>query len=1259
MREVVNNLDEQGIKSPSLEGRRFCDEVMPVLTKMDFEGPQRTLDALNAGLERAWNQPNPVSRILAKVRCELFKLAPREYSDLMGDISRSTLNHLEMHRNFESARYNPETIHRVISRWNAIVSSSDYRHLESEVSECISELLACVSLGAKTPIHGVMLRWRYRLGPSHFDGETGLNYQQLWSRAHAGRVAPFSELLEHGRKLSLIPTTECLEELEKNQFFNEVRDAWSEESRQLGRSQAMIDLHVAMGVAGVLPDGNELKKANVEVQSRSVVSLRNFQMSPWIKVRAIPNLLYRRGVLSKEQLLELRGRWQAEWARRKPSFEDKLHRLLKDSNLDTRRIADALGITKDDIYKPSLPVFRAVRYGEGSKWISLGVLAHMIVPQSSLRERLLDQKRDEIVQARRLRGSKIESPVAVERELWALKYEDLPFEKRKLQELEWGKSSDLIETEILEQTRLIGEAKAARAVASLHSRNYADSVSELFEHLLFHNGVAKLEGLLGTSQSKINAIREGLEVPSLPRLQDFADKCSITLGESFEDDWRRCSAKLGAVIAGNPLERVLAAHFSEFFETKRELFEKTNPPNRIHRITHGMLDSGTLERRYVSLILKAFDVVAHPNREKFIREVIKSGSVLGGISSWLRGQNSAAVRRLKELGSAEVFGPLTLDDLSQRTLAVNEVLRELPGVTEAELLSALRDEQDPIVSLYGRHIRKLHKLGMSERKLRYIAVGASDRERVPTGMIQQALHRKHPAPVLPLGVVTALCYRQGPALEMALDEARDAVRKVLVLEGTPTSELCIEKRLWGIRVSDISGGAKALQAEVRGDLNSSSGEVLQAVLEVRDKKLSTALKRALYVITARHSAEFLDIASQTCLDSGNEPLREAHLSFSQPRLIKAGGFQVCRDQFEVLGRLADGPTQSVLELYWNFEVASSQNYRAMPPLKRMLGTHILANHVTRGRVEGEQNKRSRDASALEAFAKRGNLRVNDIQELVERSLTTYRLNLTDWAGVIDLCEVAPREKFAQLLQMSVTEQTLSHATARWLWDNRRSRSLMEGWRGVVERASRYLARDSYPQSHLTVSLETALSEDEACVMRLVRGVSAEEIVHIGDSLDKALKRESEKTSMKTATPWFPSSLELAYSLEQRVELLASQIEAGNTVSTDVTEQLLPEIAGVIQRLTLVLGADTAWYVASLACYQDFRSALEVMVTRIDAGRVPKHSGRKHYELHRQWLLERGALGKLGAGSMGLYFGEPFVLPGSISGSSKASRYSGA
>jgi hypothetical protein len=172
-------------------------------------------------------------------------------------------------------------------------------------------------------------------------------------------------------------------------------------------------------------------------------------------------------------------------------------------------------------------------------------------------------------------------------------------------------------------------------------------------------------------------------------------------------------------------------------------------------------------------------------------------------------------------------------------------------------------------------------------------------------------------------------------------------------------------------------------------------------------------------------------------------------------------------------------------------------------------------------------------------------------------------------------------------------------------------------------------------------------------------VSAEEIVHIGDSLEKALKRETEKTSMKTTTPWSPSPLELAYSFEQRVELLASQIEAGNTVSTDVTEQLLPEIVGVIQRLTLVLGADTAWYVASLACYQDFRGALEVMVKRIDAGKVPKHNGRKHYELHRQWLRERGALGKLGSESMGLYFGERFAPSGSVSRTGKASRYSDA
>lgn len=1237
------------------EVSRFQNETIPVISREEFVGDQRTLDALNAGLKRAWTQSNPVSRILAKVRCEIFQLAPREYAERMGDLSPSTLKHLEMHRDFASARYNPETIHRIISAWEAMASSGEYNHVEARVLESISELLSCLSSSAKTPIHGVLLRWRYRVGPSQFDSVTGLNYKQLWSRANAGMVPSFSELLDYGQRLSLIPLKESVAELEKNQFFAEVREAWTQESLRLGRERPLIDLHVAMGVGKLSLDIEALKEVGIKIQSRNVDQLRSFQMCPWSKVRAIPSFLRQKEIVSDGQVSELRSEWQAHWRARKPSFEDKLHKYLQASTLDTRRIADALGITTDDIYKPSLPVFRAVKYGEGSKWISLGVLAHILVPEAKEREPLLAQKREEILRARRLRGSNITSPVAIERELWSLKYEDLPYEKQSMQELEWGRPSSLDEAEVLVQVRRVGEEKAAQALSKLDSRNQAQSVSDLMKHLLFHHGIAKLERVLSTSQPRIQFIRDGLEVPTLPQLRDFAHKGSITLGDGFEDDWRRCNAKLGAVLASNPLERVLTAHMNEFFQTKKDLYEKTTPPNRIHRITHGMLDTGTLEQRDVSLVLKGFDVTAYPARAKFVREVLKSGSILEGIHGWLGAQDSDAVNRLRNMACTDVVGPRTKEESAQISSAVANVLRDLPGVTELELLSALRGERDPMELRYKRSIRELLKLGLSEEKLRYIAVGASDRERVPVGMIQLALQRQHSSPVLSLGVVTSLCHPDGSAREDALMRARAAVREVLFLEGTPTSELCIEKRLWGIRMSDIPGGWKALQAEVWKGPENTSCDVLKAVREIRDAKLATALARARYVTTARHSAEFLDIANQICLDSGNAPLRKAHLSFSQPGLIHSGTFQVCREQFEALGRLADGPEESVLELYWSFEAASNESYRGMPALKRILNAHILANHVSTGGVAGRANKLGRDALALKQFAKRGNLRVRDVNKLIDNALREHRVRIADWGALIDLCKIEPREKFTQLLQMSVTEQTLSHAVARWLWHNREDSGLVPGWQQLVERSSRYLARDKENHDHPVVLAEPALSDVEIGVMRLLRGVTADEIVHIGKAFENALQKRAVKTG-KPAEPWHPTESDLAHNIAQRLELIGSKLQTGYTVSVEAVMYLLPELAAVTKELSIALKSDLPWFIASLSYYKDVNDALEVMLTRLKSGLVPKHSGMKHYELHRRWMAERGALGKLSPGSMGLYFGTKFVMPLAIE---KSTRHSSA
>ena len=143
----------------------------------------------------------------------------------------------------------------------------------------------------------------------------------------------------------------------------------------------------------------------------------------------------------------------------------------------------------------------------------------MIVVDDVEREALLDQKRNEIAEARKRRGSSVVSPVAIERAVWSLRYSDLPFPKKDIQSLEWGAHNDLDEREIVSRIRAIGEARAREPVARLRSRDVNDTICSMFDNLIFKNGIAKTARILNSSQGLIQCYRDGEEVPSLPRLR--------------------------------------------------------------------------------------------------------------------------------------------------------------------------------------------------------------------------------------------------------------------------------------------------------------------------------------------------------------------------------------------------------------------------------------------------------------------------------------------------------------------------------------------------------------------------------------------------------------------------------------------------------------------------------------------------------------------------------------------------------------------
>lgn len=1246
MNQVVSNGIRDISAGPSSFGGGELPGELRLIGSDEFAGTERTRVALNSGLNRAWSQDNPVSWILARVRCGVLQLPPREYTTKMEDLSHSTLSHLENHRDFASARYNPETIHRVIRGWERLAGTKQYRHVKPEIDQAISELLHCLTLEQKTPLFQLLMRWRYRVGPHAFDTGTGLNYKQLWARGNTGVVSPFREILDHGRRLSLIPSKGTLVELNGNPFFQEARDAWTQDSLRLGRKPPLIDLHVFMDCGGLEFDAHSLRSRGVVIQTRTVEAIRNFRMCPWNKVKRLCMFLCEKGVVSDEDVSKLKSSWQDHWSSRKASFEDKLWRKLQESSLDTRRIAEVMGIGTDDVYKPSLPVFRAIKYGEGSKWIASGTLAHILVANNRERESLLNQKRDELAYARTVRGSGIDSPVAIERELWALKYEDLPYDKRAIQELEWGRASELDEYQVVNAVREEGERRAMQAVESLESRKEAHTVGQLINNLLFQNGIAKLEGQLNTSQRLLRSIGAGEEVPSLNRIRDFAEKGGFEVSERLEQDWRSVNARMGAVLASSPIERVLIAHMREEFDSRRQLFARTKAKPRMHRLVFGLYDSATILPGDVASFLRAYGIEARDERAYFLKHVIKSSSMVCGVAKWLETTNHEAARRLVQLSNTDDGSDKQGKEMA---LCYQEVLRVLPGVTLEELRAALNSKQDSILLLYRDTIKKLFASGLTETELLYAAIGGTNRDRVPLEMIAQGLKRRQPMPVLPLGVVVSLAHSDSGDREEALAEARTVVRGVLELEGSPMSELCVEKRLWGIRLADLVGGQKLLQSAVWSDSQKESVALRAQITTLQADMVKRACDRLSYIQSARHSAEFVEIASQLMPAGVRDVIRRARLSFRQPDLIREGDFQVSLDQYQILGRLAGFKEESLLEWYWSLESAESVARLEGTALRRMIFSHVLAQHEATG---ADRAKSSRDKVAWRDFSKRCGLTPTKLKNLVDAALAKkMSADGQAWESVTKVCAPSAHEQFQQLLSYSVTEQSLTHAVAAWLWSNQDDEVLLNDWRALVNRAVRYRSRDAEGGSFVANSHQPGLSQGEIALMRLLRGLTAKEFVAIGEALEKALESRNNARNVSqrglSESVWCPKSEDLRTSVDTRVKLLASKLSDNYRISDEALRELLPEMGNALGYLQGSLGPEVAWYIASLSFYSDLSGALTVMTDRIRSGMLPKHLGRKHYDLHRKWAQERGSLGALSAQSMGLYFGYPYRPPKNV------------
>jgi len=445
------------------------------ILREEFSGYERTHEALNQGLVRAWNQSNPISWIMARVRCEILQLSPQEYARQMRDLARSTLAGLEAGCDFSRSRYNPEVIHRILQGWERISGERGDAGISLALGEAKHELLKLLTTKHGNTLYGTLCRWRYEVGPERFEAATGLQYKTFWSRGKSLSVTDFSELLGFAEKIGFISSSErtpqCSAKLWSNPSVIELRNAWLSDSKARGRPIEVAKLHLLLSASGLKVDVETLGRGTeFKLQSIVVCSLAHFNLVPWKKIAPAFAALRKLGSLTEEQLAESKQRWQAAYKNRPDSFEDRLQTIAKERGLSNAQLADALGLRESYPLKPVHPVFRALKYGEYSSLVTSGVLAHLIARSDKELSTLLEQKRSEVAASLRRNGSAITSPIAIEREIWSVGYADLSFSKEDIQRLEWGKSAAVSEAAIVQEVRRIGELRTVQPLSSLNQR---------------------------------------------------------------------------------------------------------------------------------------------------------------------------------------------------------------------------------------------------------------------------------------------------------------------------------------------------------------------------------------------------------------------------------------------------------------------------------------------------------------------------------------------------------------------------------------------------------------------------------------------------------------------------------------------------------------------------------------------------------------------------------------------------------------------
>lgn len=1278
-----------------------------LLSPEEVPGRKSKSASLNQALTEAWNRGGKIGWIVAKMRCEVFKLGHRAYAERNGYLAYSTLHSLEHQREVAVHRFNPITVQLLMKGWDKLANELNDQRTDQLVQEAKRELLLALTERYGDSFYGVLSRWRYEVGPEAFAEATGISYGTLWNRHRYESVTDFSELLRYARGLGFIRENEAPREILRNSRVKELRNGWIHDSLRRGRPAALASLHIMLATAGLSIDIRSLgKEGPFKLHNVTIYDLAHFNFIPWKRISSAFSWLRDKGLITEEELQSTRAEWRREYANRPKRSEDILLTKMSESGLSTSRLAEALGIDSREVERPSNYVFRALRYAPHQPLSPIGVLAHLIIKEDKELNRLLSRKRREIVAARRRFGSIYHSVIATERELWGIDYPQLPFPKREIQSLEWGQPSQLSEAEVLNEIKRQGDAKARAALSNLMNSEDTSTIRSAFTNIYNLQGAVPLQKLTSISIPVLQSYARGTDVPSLPRLKEFLEKTGNSLSASLERDWQRQNASCLGRLCASDIERVIQAHIAERANSRHDLLNQGGfNPNHSQRLFNSIRRNGAVHRQDIPTLLDLLGVDKTSPRGAFMAAVLETGRITTGLREFIATRpERTSIHQILSVESlldpaptqpAQSLGALRAARRGEvpgnwRQQEEWKLFQFFPGVTMQELRHAAGLQVSPEIEAYAECLTRCGARHISERAIVFAGIANLPERLRSAELLSNLVRQQIPSPALPLGVIAHLAAKDIEEAKTLVDSCREATKAHLELSGLDSSRIAVELRLWGLHPEDLFVSLKELQKAIVFPDSPASAPTLRAVQAAGEQKLKRALSRLIQYQGSIWPKDLFRIAAET-INGGEVALsRELGLPFGMNAAILSGTANLQFQRYANLVALLELPLSAALRQTWRWSFAQVLRDRGAAPLYRAIMGSIPTDN-RRIVHTGEQSaatvdspKTPRGYSVEERiifeFLHAHGLPPSYFKRRFRRARELGTIDDRDRNSLMKALSISETSSQRRFIEACDGARSMTDAILTWALQHRPSSPNIVGFmalaqhlkerQSLLERARQQPTSLSVPElfehAHHTRELELDLSGVAIRTAHILVGATPDEIIDAAAEYHDHPKRLANLSraewaaatlngapSLSKLDRWEITPVMISKPLRQRLELLSERLAslpAGSrqqAVSREDLATLLPEYADDIVWIHDHCSAASPWLLASLMYYRDPERALQVLIEELQAGREPRHSGPKHLQFHRDWAASRTAqnLTLLSEATLKGYFDERFEAPG--------------